>query len=100
MGRAAAINAAEQPGRRGTVNSVTEPRMTIRTRKLIGTIVIMVILMIYALLALAVAIVLQVNHASKLAELAYYAVAGLLWIVPAGLVIRWMGRPDKPEHRA
>lgn len=72
--------------------------MTIRTRKLIGTIVIMVILMIYALLALAVAIVLQVNQASKLAELAYYAVAGLLWIVPAGLVIRWMGRPDAPDR--
>ena len=74
--------------------------MSIRTRKLVGTIVIMVILMVYALLALAAAIVLQVNQASKLVELGYYVIAGLLWIVPAGLVIRWMARPDEPEHRA
>ncbi len=74
--------------------------MSIRTRKLVGTIVIMVILIVYALLALAAAIVLQVNQASKLVELGYYVIAGLLWIVPAGLVIRWMARPDEPEHRA
>jgi hypothetical protein len=74
--------------------------MTIRTRKLVGTVVLMVFLAIYALLALAAAIVLQVNEASKLLELAYYFVAGLLWIIPAGLVIRWMGRPDEPPRGA
>ncbi len=74
--------------------------MTIRTRKLVGTVVLMVFLAIYALLALAAAIVLQVNEASKLLELAYYCVAGLLWIIPAGLVIRWMGRPDEPPRGA
>lgn len=72
--------------------------MTLRTRKLIGTIALMVFLAFYALAALAVAIVLQVNQASKLAELAYYMVAGLLWIVPAGAIIAWMGRPDPPAR--
>lgn len=71
--------------------------MTIRTRKLIGTIAMMVFLALYTLAALAVAIVLQVNQASKLAELGYYFIAGLLWIVPAGLIIRWMARPDGPS---
>lgn len=71
--------------------------MTIRTRKLIGTIAMMVFLALYTLAALAVAIVLQVNQASKLAELGYYFIAGLLWIVPAGLIIRWMARPDEPS---
>ncbi len=71
--------------------------MTIRTRKLIGTIAMMVFLALYTLAALAVAIVLQVNQASKLAELGYYFIAGLLWIVPAGLIIRWMARPDEPR---
>lgn len=72
--------------------------MTIRTRKLIGTIGLMIFLALYALAALAVAIVLQVNEASKIAELTYYVVAGLVWIIPAGGIIAWMGRPDaQPE---
>lgn len=72
--------------------------MTIRTRKLVGTIALMLFLVAYAFLALAVAVVLQVNDASKLAELAYYVIAGLVWIVPAGAIISWMARPDpKPN---
>lgn len=68
--------------------------MTIRTRKLVGTVVLMLFLAIYALLAMAAAIVLQVNQASKLTELGYYVVAGLIWVVPAGAIISWMSRPD------
>jgi hypothetical protein len=63
--------------------------MTPRLRKLIGTIVLLVFLAAYALLAMATAMVLQVN-ASKGVELVYYVVAGLLWVLPAGLLIRWM----------
>lgn len=70
--------------------------MTMRTRKLLGTILLLVLVVVYALLALAVAIVLQVNQASKLAELAYYVVAGLLWVLPAGWLISWMSRADTP----
>ncbi|MCB1514272.1 MAG: DUF2842 domain-containing protein [Hyphomicrobiaceae bacterium] len=66
--------------------------MTIRTRKLIGTALLMIFLGVYALLAMAVAIVLQVNQASKFAELVYYVVAGLLWVLPAGAIISWMSR--------
>lgn len=72
--------------------------MTIRTRKLVGTLVLMLVLAVYALLALATAIVLQVNQASKFAELAYYLVAGLLWVVPAGAIISWMSRPHSGSH--
>jgi hypothetical protein len=68
--------------------------MTMRSRKLVGTVILLVLVVVYALLALAVAIVLQVNQASKFAELAYYLVAGLLWVIPAGWVISWMARPD------
>ena len=59
--------------------------MTQRKRKLIGTIALLALIMVYALLALAVAIVLQVRDANKIAELIYYVVAGLLWVVPAAL---------------
>lgn len=73
--------------------------MNIRTRKLIGTIVLLVFIAIYALLVMAVAIVLQVN-ASKWAELAFYIIGGLAWVIPAALLVRWMVRPDEPQDVA
>ncbi len=60
-----------------------------RTRKLVGTIVLLVFITVYALLAMVAAMILQVN-ASKTVELLYYVIAGLAWVVPAGLIIRWM----------
>lgn len=68
--------------------------MTQRKRKLIGTITLLALIVVYALLALAVAIVLQVRDANKIAELVYYVVAGLLWVVPAAWLISWMQKPD------
>jgi len=67
--------------------------MGIRTRKLIGTVVLFIFLLVYALAAMMVAIALQVN-ASKFVEVAYYVVAGLIWVVPAGAIIWWMQKPD------
>jgi hypothetical protein len=68
--------------------------MTQRTRKLIGTIALFALIAVYAVLAVAAAIVLQVHVASKVVELAYYVVAGLLWVLPAGWLISWMQKPD------
>lgn len=67
--------------------------MTVRTRKFIGAIALLVFLAVYALAAMMVAVVLQVST-SKLAELVYYPVAGLLWVLPAMWLVRWMQRPD------
>ncbi len=64
-------------------------------RKLAGTVALLAFLSVYALLAMAAAIVLQVN-ASKAVELAYYVVAGLAWVIPAGVIVKWMQRPDNP----
>ncbi|MEL7049757.1 MAG: DUF2842 domain-containing protein [Pseudomonadota bacterium] len=74
--------------------------MASRTRKLVGILIMLVFLTFYALLALAVAVALEVNTTSKWVELAFYAVAGLIWIVPAGVIIKWMSGghdvdPDK-----
>lgn len=68
--------------------------MTSRTRKLLGTVFLLVFLSIYALLAMTVAISLEVHTSSKWIELAYYAIAGLAWVVPAGFIISWMSKPD------
>ncbi len=63
--------------------------MTPRTRKLVGGIALLVFIAAYALLAMAAAIILQVN-ASRAVELTYYVIAGLLWVLPAGAIITWM----------
>lgn len=68
--------------------------MTQRQRKLIGTIAMFALIIVYAFIALAVAVVLQVREANKLAELLFYVVAGLLWVLPAGVLIKWMQKPD------
>lgn len=60
-----------------------------RIRKLIGTILLLIFLFIYACLAMIVAIILQVN-ASKTLEFLYYVIAGLAWVLPAGLILQWM----------
>lgn len=72
--------------------------MTMRTRKLIGTVLLLLLIVVYSFLAMMAAIVLQVG-ASKLVEVIYYVVAGLLWVVPAAILIRWMQRPDAPASR-
>lgn len=75
-------------------HSIAECVMTQRQRKLIGTIALFALIAVYALLAVAAAMVLQVHEANKVVELIYYAVAGLLWVLPAGFLISWMQKPD------
>lgn len=67
--------------------------LSTRMRKLVGTVALLALVVVYALLAMAVAMALQVN-ASKAVELAFYIIAGLAWVVPAGLIIRWMHKLD------
>lgn len=68
--------------------------MTQRTRKLVGAILLFLMIGVYALLALAVAVVLQVHNANKFVEMIYYIVAGLLWVAPAAVLIKWMQKSD------
>ena len=69
--------------------------MNMRTRKLVGTVALLVFLAAYAFLATAAAGFLQVSG-SKVVELVYYIVGGLAWVVPAALLVRWMQKPDAP----
>ena len=68
--------------------------MNVRTRKLIGAIALLVFLIVYSLVAMVIAIALQVG-ASKFVEVLYYIVAGLAWTIPAGAIIWWMQQPDE-----
>jgi Protein of unknown function (DUF2842) len=63
--------------------------MTRRTRKLVGTFLMLGFVLVYALLVTALAAPVLIN-ASKLTQGIFYAVAGLAWAPPLMLLIRWM----------
>lgn len=68
--------------------------MGIRTRKFIGTVVMLVFVGFYAIFAIAVAEG-RITEAPKLVQTLAYTVLGLIWIVPLLPLIRWMAKPDK-----
>ncbi|HSM39172.1 MAG TPA: DUF2842 domain-containing protein [Afifellaceae bacterium] len=65
-----------------------------RLRKLIGTVVLVVFIIVYSLMAMTIAAA-KLPGTSGLVQLVYYAVAGLLWAVPAAGLIWWMQKPDR-----
>ena len=68
--------------------------MPIRIRKLIGAVALIVLVLTWALLAMAIAQfpVLQTNG---VVATIYYVVAGLGWVLPAMPLIKWMSsRPS------
>ena len=67
--------------------------MTPGSRKFVATLALLVFLIVYVLAAMAVAIVTQVN-ASRLAELAYYAIAGTAWVPVAAWLVSWMHKTN------
>ena len=69
--------------------------MPIRLRKLIGAVALIVLVVGWALVAMALA-QLPVIKANRFVEVMYYVVAGLGWVLPAMPLIRWMSRPDPP----
>jgi hypothetical protein len=68
--------------------------MRIRTRKLIGTIALLVLVTAWALLAMAFA-QFALRAQSAWVALLFYAVAGLGWVLPAMPIVAWMQRPDR-----
>lgn len=63
--------------------------MTVRLRKLIGTILLIVLVILYAWIATTVAVA-QLAESGPLVHLAYFLLTGLLWILPAMAIIKWM----------
>lgn len=66
--------------------------MPVRMRKLIGTVLMVILVLVWALFFMALAQG-RVQDAGAFWHFVYYVVAGMGWIVPAGLLIRWMQKP-------
>jgi hypothetical protein len=71
--------------------------MPVRLRKLIGTVLLVLLVIIYALVATIVAVA-QLSESGPLVHLAFFLLSGLLWILPAMAIIKWMIKMPKGSH--
>jgi Protein of unknown function (DUF2842) len=67
-----------------------------RIRKLIGTVALLALVIVWSLLAMALAQIVLVR-ANGVLDFAYYLVAGLGWVPLAMLLVSWMSRGEAPD---
>lgn len=67
-----------------------------RTRKLVGTIAMLIFVCVYALVVIALA-QSRLPEMAKGVELLFYAIVGIGWIIPLLPLVWWMERKDKGE---
>jgi hypothetical protein len=63
--------------------------MPIRLRKFIGAVVLIVLVIVWALVAMALAQMPAIRD-NAILSVAYYVIAGLGWVLPAMPIIAWM----------
>jgi len=66
--------------------------MPVRLRKFVGAVALFVLVIVWALIAMAVAQFPAIRDNPVLSIL-YYVIAGLGWILPAMPLVSWMSRP-------
>ena len=71
--------------------------MPIRLRKFIGMIALVVLVIVYAFVAMVIA-QLKLPEAPRWVQMLYYVIVGLAWIFPAGAIIAWMQKPTAPKN--
>ena len=67
--------------------------MKIRTRKLLGTVALLLLAAIWSLMGMVVAQTLWLASSGVL-QAVFYVVAGMGWVLPAIPIVSWMSRPD------
>ena len=74
--------------------------MSIRARKLIGTVALLLLVAVWSLLAMALAQSALTDINGWVAAI-FYVVAGLGWVLPAMPLVSWMaGRMSQKNHAA
>lgn len=68
--------------------------MNPRTKKFIGTIIMVIFVLFYILVVAGIAPRI-LNNQNKAVEMAFYVIAGLAWIVPLLPLVKWMEK--RPE---
>jgi membrane protein DedA with SNARE-associated domain len=70
--------------------------MPIRLRKFIGAIALFVLVVVWALLAMALAQAPAIRD-NTIVSIGYYVIAGLGWVLPALPIVSWMSRRRTTE---
>jgi hypothetical protein len=70
------------------------PAMPIRLRKFIGAVLLIALVIVWALVAMALAQAPLIRD-NAIASVAYYVIAGLGWVLPAMPIVSWMSRDQK-----
>ena len=70
--------------------------MPIRLKKLVGTVLLIILVIAYALIATIVAVA-QLSQSGPLVHLAFFFLTGILWILPAMGIIKWLILPPRPK---
>ena len=66
--------------------------MPVRLRKFVGALALFVLVIVWALLAMAFAQAPAIRD-NAAASLIYYVIAGLGWVLPVMPLVRWMSAP-------
>jgi len=78
---------------------LVETLMPIRLRKFIGAVALLLLVMTWALVAMALAQSALTDINGVVAAI-YYAVVGLGWVLPAMPIVSWMSKPDSRPDKA
>jgi hypothetical protein len=65
--------------------------LPLRTRKFLGAIALVALLVTWALLAMMLAQAIDLRS-NRILEFAFYVLAGIGWALPAMPLVRWMSR--------
>ena len=71
--------------------------MTIRTRKLIGAVALLLLAFAWSLMGMVLAQFPLIANSGWM-QAVYYVVVGMGWVLPAMPIVSWMLRPD-PERQ-
>jgi len=71
-------------------------RLPMRVRKLVGTILLLLLLILWTFLSITLALLVGRLEIPILSA-AFYLVAGIGWALPAMPLISWMSRPDATQ---
>jgi hypothetical protein len=65
--------------------------LPVRIRKLIGAVALITLVIVWSLLAMALAQAVALRE-SPVLEFAFYVIAGIGWVLPAMPLVSWMSR--------
>jgi hypothetical protein len=71
--------------------------MPMRLKKLIGTFLLVALVIIYALVATIFAVA-QLSQSSPLVQFGFFLISGLLWVLPAMGIIKWLILEPRPKR--